>query len=629
MKGLNLKQFKKTGGDDDHTIMASPTGHEIKILHKPLAKHHAQALKDLPVAKMSEGGEPQSQPSGTPGGTGSPYQDPKKAKQIEDSSQESGWQPAKWKQNLKEGLGLAKGGPVQQYAEGDAVTAPDPTSSATGGIDPTLQDNGMPANQAPALDPVTVQKREMYNQAAASPAYGLQTFGPNGEAPKDFNANIWNDIVEPGYADKAAGEAAKTQEASAQSQAENKARQAAGLPPVQGNQTPSQQPTAAGTTPPPQQTAANSDPYGAGVAGDTFYKGLQGEIDAQQSLGQHEDQSIRAQAAASNAAANKITQNLDMGKQEMAKIDNDTQGYMKALLAGHIDPNRLVSNMSTGDRIGAGIGLLLGGFGAGISGQPNQALEFLNKQIDRDIAAQQSDLGRKENLLSVNLRRYGNAKDATEMTAAQLKMAAAYQIAGAGANAAGAAAKDRANMGANAMLKDAANQIGQIQMRRSIGASTPGSVPPEQFIRAYLPENEKPAALKELEQAQNAVSLRDNALSAYDQLTKINTLGNRITSPIQTPARVKAIAGPVLDKLTKDTSGRVTPETVNLIGGIMAKPGQDEQTQKIQRQQLNNLLTQGMHYPTLKQYNLDPMRESRYDPSGNSRIQVMPPALKK
>lgn len=37
----------------------------------------------------------------------SPYLDPEKAKEIQKGATESGWQPDKWKKNLKEGLGIS------------------------------------------------------------------------------------------------------------------------------------------------------------------------------------------------------------------------------------------------------------------------------------------------------------------------------------------------------------------------------------------------------------------------------------------------------------------------------------------------------------------------------------------
>ena len=65
------------------------------------------------------------------------------------------------------------------------------------------------------------------------------------------------------------------------------------------------------------------------------------------------------------------------------------------------------------------IGLFLGGIGGGLTGQGNPAMDFLNKQIDRDIEAQKADLGNKKTLLEANLRQFGNLRDATDMTRIQ------------------------------------------------------------------------------------------------------------------------------------------------------------------------------------------------------------------
>jgi hypothetical protein len=72
-----------------------------------------------------------------------------------------------------------------------------------------------------------------------------------------------------------------------------------------------------------------------------------------------------------------------------------------------INPNRLFANMSTGDKISAGIGMLFGAMGAGPGGA-NQAATTIKDAIDRDVKAQENDLdrlgkaaGEQHNLLGI------------------------------------------------------------------------------------------------------------------------------------------------------------------------------------------------------------------------------------
>lgn len=56
-----------------------------------------------------------------------------------------------------------------------------------------------------------------------------------------------------------------------------------------------------------------------------------------------------------------------------------------------IDPGRWWKKQSTGSQILAAIGLAAGGFGAGMSGGKNAAMELINNAIENDLIAQQQD----------------------------------------------------------------------------------------------------------------------------------------------------------------------------------------------------------------------------------------------
>jgi hypothetical protein len=97
-------------------------------------------------------------------------------------------------------------------------------------------------------------------------------------------------------------------------------------------------------------------------------------------------------------------------------LEQERQRLMRDLADGHIDPNHFMGSMDTSSKVTTAIGLILGGMGGGLTGQGNPVQAFLDKQIDRDIQAQQANLNKKESLLSANLKQFGNLRDATEMT---------------------------------------------------------------------------------------------------------------------------------------------------------------------------------------------------------------------
>lgn len=462
MKGLNLREFKKVSGDENHTVMQSPKGHQIKVLHKPLAKAHVDALKALPVAKMAEGGEPISQPSGIPGGGGSPAVDKNKAKDVEQSSQESGWQPKQWVKNVKEGLGFAKGGAVQKFADGGE------TAEAVADTPEQIAADAQAAPIRPEYQQFLAQE-----QAKSNPQLDAITGGAEGRA-KDDLAQVDSDSA--GKADYAAQQARILAGV-------NEKRSSEGQPPL-ASLTP--QPSAAPTSAPPsaakvpatgaQQAApaAVSDPYGdaASLEGGLLQRGigeqkagLNAQATAEANLGQQQAKIQQDNASHLQEAMGKYQQRLD-------QLDQEHANYLKDLQDGHIDPNYMINSMSTGQKALTGIGLLLGGFGQGLMhGSSNQALDFLNKQIDRDIESQKADLGKKENLLSVNMRQYGNIHDAMEATRVQLQAATSAKLGQAASEATGPLAQARATQAAGALDSESAARFGALRMRQGLGAA--------------------------------------------------------------------------------------------------------------------------------------------------------------
>ncbi len=104
------------------------------------------------------------------------------------------------------------------------------------------------------------------------------------------------------------------------------------------------------------------------------------------------------------------------------------------LAAGHIKPETykdLFAKKDTLGKIGTIFGLLVSGAGSGLTGQPNALLEMMNKEIERDMQAQQNSSSNAQNLLKINqANEYNKAQIALagetgNLTAAQAKLAKA------------------------------------------------------------------------------------------------------------------------------------------------------------------------------------------------------------
>lgn len=147
---------------------------------------------------------------------------------------------------------------------------------------------------------------------------------------------------------------------------------------------------------------------------------IKGGIQAQANAESDAQRQI-AKAVADNAKIQQ--QQFDNYKQASDAVMQDHQNLTNDLANSKIDPKRMWNNMGTANKISAAIGMFLGGIGAAQTGGPNQALGLIQKGIEQDIEAQKADLGKKETLLSMNLRKYGDLNTAYQAT--QLQQSAA------------------------------------------------------------------------------------------------------------------------------------------------------------------------------------------------------------
>lgn len=390
------------------------------------------------------------------------------------------------------------------------------------------------------------------------------------------------------------------------------------------------------SNPPPSAIPAQQPPdlFGTQAYYDAYSKGL-GEqragIGAEaQALGQQGQMSAKAMDEG-------ITQQRDQMQQyqqHYQTLDQERNAFQQDLQNEHIDAKHYLNSMGTGQKIATGIGLILGGMGGG--GNGNLALDFLNKQISNDIEAQKSNLGKKENLLSANMRQFGNLRDATSMTQVMQMDIVKNQLAKAAAVSQDPLAKARAQMAIGQLDQQAAPILSQMAARKILlggqagsnhNQGTPGGVDPSYIIKAVAPEKEQEGLDKQLQTAENMSKQRDNLMDAFEDLNQNNTIMNRVTSPLQTPKQTAAVREPLLAQLVKDSEGRITPTDVEMLRGLFPAPGDDPNTIKVKRAQMKNFLDQKMNFPALKPYGINPMNFGRHQSSGASKYTETAPNL--
>lgn len=153
-------------------------------------------------------------------------------------------------------------------------------------------------------------------------------------------------------------------------------------------------------------------------------------------------------------------------QQNYAKSD---KALMDSLQNNKIDPNRVWNNMSTGNHVLAGIGMLLSGIGSGRTGGQNLAIKMIDDTIDKDVEAQKNDQSNKYNMWKMNRERMGSDIAATLATKNQLITAAQFQAQNAVSKFNSASAQ------ANFSQLQAAAEQQKAQNRFIIGALNPTS----------------------------------------------------------------------------------------------------------------------------------------------------------
>lgn len=369
---------------------------------------------------------------------------------------------------------------------------------------------------------------------------------------------------------------------------------------------------------PGTMSRAPQDPYGYGAMADNTMGGYGKAVAGLNMQADAEGRKAQAESAAADEQVKNAQSMQQSYQQEFSKLDQDRKGFQQALMNGKIDPDHYLNNRTGGQKVSQAIGLILGGLGGALAGTGNPALEFLHKQIDRDIDAQKADMGKSENLLHMNMQQFGNLHDATMATKAMMADVYAAKLVKAGADSGSEAAKARAMQAAGDLQMKVAPMMQQMAMRKAMMS---GGGSPEMKIRMMVPEGQQQAMFKQLGDAQNMIKTRDNLVSAFDKVNKLSTIGGTITSPLQTGRQRDAIVKPLLAQLSKDSAGRFTEADAEYIENLFPARGDSEKTVNLKRQQLNSFVSSKMHFPELNAYGIDPTSSGRFDAAGKDKIQ--------
>lgn len=567
---INLKRIKKIASDDHTTTLRTHDGHEVVVSHKSLHPATRGALAAMPM--IGDG-------------------------------------------KLK---AMAQGGAVQQ---GGPEVARKEMYESGGGVEESPDPSDMDPQSAPA------------NKAAPKKFAEGTPDGPI-KAPL-----IPDDMINPnaGAMSQARAAAVPTEMTQGQQVAVDPGALPYGISPEQalsgdqappaatpmqmeGNAQPAQAPGSPPAQPDPYGFNAHEAAYNQGLESEK--KGLQQASSAEAAVGQAQARLLGTQQAIQATQATEFQTYIKV-------LNTERESLMADIKNQHIDPNRFVNNMSTSSKISTAIGLIASGMGSAMAHQENLAAKFLTQQIDNDINAQKSELGKKENLLSANFRQFGNMRDAMDMTRVMQSDILGNQLKQAAAQQQSPMAKANLLKALGQLEIQSAPIVSQMAMRKTLlsGASK-GQIAPESVIRMVVPEHEQAGATKELKEAQTSYKARDNVLSAFDKIAEINTLSNRALSPFQSTRQIAALRDPVVASLSKETAGRFTEQDAHMLATLFPQAGDTPETLIMKRGQTNKLINEKLNFPALKKWGIDLSSTGRYDSVGNLKIVKSAPKQK-
>ena len=314
--------------------------------------------------------------------------------------------------------------------------------------------------------------------------------------------------------------------------------------------------------------------------------GIKAEAKAQGALG-------RAEQA---AAIDHQQQMLDLqrdSEDEFSRLDFERKSLMEDIASNRIDPDRVWSSKSDLNKVGTAIGLILGGIGAGAAGTSNVALDFLNKQIDRDIEGQKFDMSKKENLLKATMAQFGNLKDATAMTKLMYTDMYAAKLQEAAAKSKDPIAKARAEQAIGALKAQTAPLQAEIAHRQAVlkGVAA-GKYSPASAIDVAVKKEQRDTAYKELAAVENAQRASDDIKNLMGKAKELQSLKSRLGSPHQSKAKLEAFKTEIMGSL-KPIFGTLSESDKEQVNSLTAEfvndPGTIEEKMKV----LQRIATKG------------------------------------
>jgi hypothetical protein len=191
----------------------------------------------------------------------------------------------------------------------------------------------------------------------------------------------------------------------------------------------------------------------AGKPSDELAAASRQQQDAARALGEAQAQRADAQEAAAAQALAQREALAAESAQKMKAAEARRDALREQVLKSEIDPNRLMGSLSTGQKVTAVLGMLLGGIGAGLSHGPSYAMQVIDDAIGRDIRAQEA---KKDSLFRMYADAGHDADSAASLARSDTQTVIAARLEKAALTAGSAEARARIGQIVGALRADAA-----------------------------------------------------------------------------------------------------------------------------------------------------------------------------
>jgi hypothetical protein len=271
-------------------------------------------------------------------------------------------------------------------------------------------------------------------------------------------------------------------------------------------------------------------------------KGLQDEQKAQSELG-------KAQADTQGTFANSEARLNQHYQESLQNYERTIQGLNKEIDAGKINPNQLTDSMHWWGKATTAIGLILGGMGAAKDGR-NPAVDYLQKEIDRDVDAQKANLGLKKSLLEANMQHYRDIGVATQVTRSMLGDILTNKLAQTQETAQDPITRAKLEQAMGQLKTQYAPALQQSLQQRAIDKAlgqaqqTGGTVDfdPSQLVDSRVKEpGERAKTFEEIKKRENISKNGTDILRAFDDASKDFSGTGHVTGLLKSPRSVMAL----------------------------------------------------------------------------------------